>query len=345
MSDSDSDSELRINEEEEEKDDEDNDGPPAWMIGANPAASSSSTAPAATTDSAAPVSSSSNKRENLREDMNMDNLFGALMNEVNGVKSSKRQKLETQMKIQSPEEMVERLLSRDWRSAFEVLMVSPESTEGEITKMYRKISMMVHPDKCKHEKAHDAFQIVSKAYQDLKDPLVKEKYADVIQQAKKLVKEAREKENAELAKKGEEQLAMDGPDFDQAVVGQCEDMLNVTVKDATYADKVREKNEARIAQLSGERKKRQSKESTDKRKWETNRDKRVAGWQIFQQNVTTKKFKNMSSGQIGRVGAADQYHAREERTELQEEQKKKYNKEDLEGRPAGIDHSFKKVWR
>lgn len=343
MSESESDSELCINEEDDEKDDVGDDGPPSWMIGSTPAASSTSaTAP---TETEAKTSASTNTKSNLREDMNLDNLFGAFMNEVNGVKSAKRQKLETQMKIGSPEEMVERLMSKEWRSAYEVLMVSPESTEGEITKMYRKISMMVHPDKCKHEQANDAFQKVNKAYMDLKDPLYKDKYVDVIAQAKKLVTEAREKENVEREKKGEELLPMDGPDFDQAVVGQCEDMLNVTEKEATYADKVREKNEARIAQLQGERKKRDKKESTDKRKWETNRDKRVAGWQIFQQNVSTKKFKNLSSGQIGRVGAADQYHARQERTELEEEQKKKYNKEDLEGRPAGIDHSFKKVWR
>jgi len=342
MSDSESDSELRVHEEDDKE--ESDDGPPAWMLGADDPRPDATpeTLPQTTT---APATSSGATVKPEKDDLKLDNLFGAFMSEVNGVKSTKRQKLEAAMKIQNPEEMVERLLSKEWRSAYEVLMISPDATEGEITKMYRKISMMVHPDKNKHEKAHDAFQLVSKAYQDLKDPAYKEKYKDVIDQAKKTVTEEREKENVELKKKGEDLLPMDGPDFDQAVIGKCEDMLHVEEKEATYADIVREKNEKRIKELQSERKKRERTVNHDKRKWEGNRDKRVAGWQVFQQNVASKRFKNLSSGQIGVVGAADRFHKREERTELDEEQKKDYKKEDLEGRPAGIDHSFKKVWR
>jgi len=308
-------------------------------------------APMETSTASAPpavaaATSAGAKEKPKKDDMSMDKFFGALLNEVNGIKSQKRQKMEEQ--FASPEEMVERLVGKEFKSAFEVLQISPDATEGEITKMYRKVSMMVHPDKCKHERAHDAFQVVSKAYTDLKDPVYKEKYKDVIEQAKKRVNEAREKENLARKKSGEEQLPMDGPDFDQAVVLECDNMLNVTEKEATYADKVRQANESRMNGLQGERKKRDRKEMTDKKKWEVNRDKRVAGWQIFQQNVSNKKFKNLSSGKIGVLGAADRFHMREERTELEEEQKKHCTKEDgtkIEGRQAGVDYSHKTNWR
>jgi len=304
------------------------------------------TSTASAPPAAAAATSAGAKEKPKKDDMSMDKFFGALLNEVNGIKSQKRQKMEEQ--FASPEEMVERLVGKEFKSAFEVLQISPDATEGEITKMYRKVSMMVHPDKCKHERAHDAFQVVSKAYTDLKDPVYKEKYKDVIEQAKKRVNEAREKENLARKKSGEEQLPMDGPDFDQAVVLECDNMLNVTEKEATYADKVRQANESRMNGLQGERKKRDRKEMTDKKKWEVNRDKRVAGWQIFQQNVSNKKFKNLSSGKIGVLGAADRFHMREERTELEEEQKKHCTKEDgtkIEGRQAGVDYSHKTNWR
>lgn len=375
MSSSESDSEFDIRKEgdDEEKDDLD-DGPPAWMIKSNstPSASSTSQAPekifdatkileaaaaAAASSSKVPeedpVSISAPKTSEQQEqptkkgdDMRIDSFMGALLAEVSGIKSAKRQKMEQQ--FASPEEMVERLVSKEFKSAFEVLQISPDATDGEITKMYRKVSMMVHPDKCKHERAHDAFQVVSKAYTDLKDPVYKEKYIDVIQLAKKRVNEAREKDNLARKKNGEELLPMDGPDFDQAVVLECESMLTVTEKEATYADKVRQANESRMQGLGGERKKRERKEMTDKKKWEQNRDKRVAGWQIFQQNVSNKKFKNLSSGKIGVLGAADRFHMREERTELEEEQKKNNRKEDgskIEERPAGVDYSHKTNWR
>jgi len=309
-------------------------------------AEKTSTASVAAPAGAAAAAAAAAKDTPKKDDMSMDKFFGALLNEVNGIKSQKRQKMEQQ--FASPEEMVERLVGKDFKSAFEVLQISPDATEGEITKMYRKVSMMIHPDKCKHERAHDAFQVVSKAYTDLKDPVYKEKYKDVIEQAKKRVHEAREKENVARRKSGEEQLPMDGPDFDQAVVLECDNMLNVTEKEATYADKVRQANEARMNGLQGERKKRDRKEMTDKKKWEVNRDKRVAGWQIFQQNVSNKKFKNLSSGKIGVLGAADRFHMREERTELEEEQKKHCTKEDgtkIEGRQAGVDYSHKTNWR
>merc|ERR1719231_2137448 len=53
-------------------------------------------------------------------------------------------------------------------SAYELLQISPEASEGEVTKQYRKLSIMIHPDKCQLEGASEAFQILAKAYADTK---------------------------------------------------------------------------------------------------------------------------------------------------------------------------------
>lgn len=316
MSDESSESEFEIREEESSDDDDDN-AKPAWMVSDNPVSANIRTT-----------------KENL------DDCFGALLGEVNTLRTARGKKIE--LKLGTAEDLIERLMSKETMSAFEVLMIAPDATDGEITKMYRKVSRLVHPDKCQLANAHEAFQKVAKAYEEVKNPATKERYMDVIDKAKQTVKEGREKENENRAKEGLELLLMEGPDFDRAVVHECEKMLNICVEKASYAETVRAKNEARIEAVQKERKKQQREVSSDKKKWEVNRDKRVAGWQIFRNNVEAKKFKNMSSGRIGVLGSADRFHTREERTELEEEQKLKDGTKD---RPAGVDASFKTNWR
>jgi len=49
----------------------------------------------------------------------------------------------------------------------QVLKVSAHSSAGEIRKAYLLLSRALHPDKCRVEKATDAFQRVSRAYKEL----------------------------------------------------------------------------------------------------------------------------------------------------------------------------------
>lgn len=51
--------------------------------------------------------------------------------------------------------------------AYEVLGVEPTATSGEIKKQYWRLSLLIHPDKCAHPRANDAFQAVSKVSKDL----------------------------------------------------------------------------------------------------------------------------------------------------------------------------------
>ena len=52
---------------------------------------------------------------------------------------------------------------------YQVLGVSKTSTTTEIKTAYRKLASKVHPDRCKEEKATEAFQKLSQAYQILSD--------------------------------------------------------------------------------------------------------------------------------------------------------------------------------
>ena len=63
-----------------------------------------------------------------------------------------------------------RLLERPEDSAadaYEVVGLEPSAKASEIKKRYWRLSLLIHPDKCSHPRAHDAFQAVSKAAKQL----------------------------------------------------------------------------------------------------------------------------------------------------------------------------------
>lgn len=63
-------------------------------------------------------------------------------------------------------QQVERILKYKL-NPFEVLQCQPEQTVDELNVGYRKISVMVHPDKCKHPRAEEAFETCKKALAEL----------------------------------------------------------------------------------------------------------------------------------------------------------------------------------
>jgi DnaJ family protein C protein 8 len=71
---------------------------------------------------------------------------------------------------------LDRLLSNEFVNPYDILELGQEASEVEIKKKFRMISILIHPDKCKHAKASDAFHIVEQAYKTLMDPDKKRMY-------------------------------------------------------------------------------------------------------------------------------------------------------------------------
>ncbi|XP_019234571.1 PREDICTED: J domain-containing protein spf31 isoform X2 [Nicotiana attenuata] len=65
---------------------------------------------------------------------------------------------------------VNRILSCFKLNPFEHLNMSFDSSIDDVKKQYRKLSLLVHPDKCKHPQAKEAFGALAKAQQLLLDP-------------------------------------------------------------------------------------------------------------------------------------------------------------------------------
>ena len=65
------------------------------------------------------------------------------------------------------ENEVYRILGAFKLNPFEQLNLKFDASVDDVKKAYRKASLLVHPDKCKHPKAQDAFEMLGQAQQAL----------------------------------------------------------------------------------------------------------------------------------------------------------------------------------
>lgn len=213
----------------------------------------------------------------------VDTAFEAFLNEVNNLQSSRMQQMLGD--FGSGESQVERLTSKVFSSALDVLLLTHGSDEKTIRNQYRKLSALVHPDKCKHPKANEAFHVLKKALDDLMDPNYQDKYKDILPEARQRVYQRRLAENPSRMKRGDDPWDLEGAEFDKAVLEECENMLKYETEELAYAERVRKSNEDRIEESRKQRIIERDADRKRHKQWERTREQRVAGWRSFQDNV------------------------------------------------------------
>ncbi|CAD5316342.1 unnamed protein product [Arabidopsis thaliana] len=67
-------------------------------------------------------------------------------------------------------EEVTRIMEADVNSPYDVLGVNHNMAADNMKKRYWKLSLLVHPDKCSHPQAQQAFVLLNKAFKELQDP-------------------------------------------------------------------------------------------------------------------------------------------------------------------------------
>lgn len=80
-----------------------------------------------------------------------------------------------------------RLVEKEYVNPYDVLEVGFEAGDVEIKTRFRLLSKLVHPDKCHHEKAKEAFHVLDKAYKTLMDVDKRRTYQRVMREAKESV--------------------------------------------------------------------------------------------------------------------------------------------------------------
>lgn len=90
----------------------------------------------------------------------------------------------------TPKQQIERLLRPGSTyfnlNPFEVLQVEPETAVEEVKKKYRRLSILVHPDKNQDDpdRAQQAFEVVNKAWRTLENEETRKKCLDIVEEAK-----------------------------------------------------------------------------------------------------------------------------------------------------------------
>jgi len=77
--------------------------------------------------------------------------------------------------------------NHQWKNLnpFYVLDISHTASEDEVARRYKALSLLLHPDKCKKERARDAFEEVRKANSQLSDESKRKHVCDLIKTAMK----------------------------------------------------------------------------------------------------------------------------------------------------------------
>ena len=127
-------------------------------------------------------------------------------------------------------------MNHNFVNPYDILEVGPEASEAEIKKKFRMLSIMVHPDKCRHEKASDAFHLLEQAYKTLMDPEKRRMYQRVMREAKERVECTRKKENERRKGLGLEKL----PDetFNLEVQNMCKQLFEEIEERKNYFERL-----------------------------------------------------------------------------------------------------------
>lgn len=230
--------------------------------------------------------------EELLRDGNLDTAFRDFLNEMKSVDRDNE---------------VERILRAFKLNPYEQLGVRFDASEDDIKRAYRKTSLMVHPDKCKHPHAKEAFEVLGRAHKLLtgaENPELMEDIKQVVEYAREeLRKDVRKEQRRDVTAKLAALIHEEGQ---EGVLSEYE--LSEEFHDRWRA-KAREMlaqaewRRRKIHQRSAEENKRLEKQLNEMhekevkakehgRKWEKARDQRVGAWRDFMKTKGAKVVKS-----------------------------------------------------
>ncbi|KAJ4796255.1 hypothetical protein LUZ62_047501 [Rhynchospora pubera] len=185
---------------------------------------------------------------------------------------------------------VQRILGSFKLNPFEHLNLPFDVSTDDVKKQYRKLSLLVHPDKCKHPQAKEAFGALAKAQQLLLDPQERGYILDQVTAAKE---ELRAKRKKELKKDNASRIkaTVDEGKYEEQYERSEEFQVQLKLKvREILAEKEwrRRKMQMRISEEEGRLKKdeEETKEMWKRKReheeqWEETRENRVSSWRDF----------------------------------------------------------------
>ncbi|XP_073054831.1 J domain-containing protein spf31-like [Primulina eburnea] len=185
---------------------------------------------------------------------------------------------------------VNRILSCFKLNAFEYLNIPFDSSLDDVKRQYRKLSLLVHPDKCKHPKAKEAFGALAKAQQILHDSEEREYLLNQVNAAKEELRAKRKKQLKKDTASKLKSLVDEGKyEHEYERSEEFQQLLKLKVREVlTDQEWRRRKMQMRISEEEGRLKKdeEETKEMWKRKReheeqWEGTREQRVSSWRDF----------------------------------------------------------------
>ncbi|KAL3132650.1 hypothetical protein ABBQ32_009172 [Trebouxia sp. C0010 RCD-2024] len=208
------------------------------------------------------------------------------------------------------ENEVHRILGAFKLNPFEQLGLRFDATVDDVKKAYRKSSLMVHPDKCKHPKAQDAFETLGQAQQQLNNEEKMKELIYVLTLARdQVLTEWKKKTKNDAAtrlatvlhadgQKGVEAKYMQSPEYHEAWKAQARDMLaRAEFRKRKLTQRLKD-DTARCEEEEAEKKVKLKAMREHHHKWEDTREGRVGTWRDFVKGKKTRSGKELVLGGI-----------------------------------------------
>ncbi|GLG94795.1 hypothetical protein R5R35_014822 [Gryllus longicercus] len=228
------------------------------------------------------VNIKSSKSDNLLPTTQKEEAFNEFYTEV--------KEIEKRDSVLTPKQQIDRLLRPGSTyfnlNPYEVLQIDSDATLEEVKKKYKRLSILVHPDKNPDdpERSQQAFEIINKAWKTLENEETRTKCLDVIEEAKARTDQMIAEKRKKLKKEGKDSR------IDEDDPGNYKHAIYVmTMK--LFADMERKRRELEQRDIE-ERKRKREQEIEEEEKaniekeWQKNfeesRQNRVNSWKAFQ---------------------------------------------------------------
>ena len=185
-----------------------------------------------------------------------------------------------------------RILSSFKLIPYDFLGLRYDCSEEDARRRFRKVSLSVHPDKNRHPRAQEAFEAVSKAYEELKDPEAKERLDKALGAAREMLRKERRKlvrgdaayEAAAAVAGGTEKLeaeheASEGFHERWRLKGR-EVFTKIEWRKRQMGKRMKEEEE-RLDKEAREKRAKAKEEQKEFKSWEKRREERVGSWRDF----------------------------------------------------------------
>ncbi|XP_063532842.1 dnaJ homolog subfamily C member 8 [Cydia strobilella] len=218
---------------------------------------------------------------------------------------SEVKEIEKRDSVLTPKQQIDRLLRPGSTyfnlNPFEVLQLEPDSSLDEIKKKYRRLSILVHPDKNidDSERAQQAFEIVNRAWKTLENDDTRKKCLNIYEEAKErtehMIEQKRKKQRKESRQS--EGIPEDDPvKFKHAVYVMTMKLFADMERKRQHLETRDQEERKRKREAEIEQEEQLSMEKEWAKNFEESRQNRVESWKTFQSGSggeKKKKKKNM----------------------------------------------------